>query len=126
MIDLLESSYGIKRFSIETHQCVRLFTEDVMDECLRQRFHDLSGTPIHLDFEVGRIYDFLMDWFTLNDDGYMWCSVLKKRYCGQTVIQESEIIGKIYTTVLISCFRKLEKDEIRNLKIEEITGLDVP
>jgi hypothetical protein len=126
MIDLLESSYGIKRFSIETHQCVRLFTEDVMDECLRQRFHDLSGTPIHLDFEVGRIYDFLMDWFTLNDDGYMWCSVLKKRYCGQTVIQESEIIGRIYTTVLISCFRKLEKDEIRNLKIEEITGLDVP
>jgi hypothetical protein len=97
-----------------------------MDECLRQRFHDLSGTPIHLDFEVGRIYDFLMDWFTLNDDGYMWCSVLKKRYCGQTVIQESEIIGRIYTTVLISCFRKLEKDEIRNLKIEEITGLDVP
>jgi|688.fasta_scaffold832138_2 hypothetical protein len=126
MIDLLESSYGIKRFSIETHQSVRLFTEDVMDECLRQRFHDLSGTPNHLDFEVGRIYDFLMDWFTLNDDGYMWCSVLKKRYCGQTVIQESEIIGRIYTTVLISCFRKLEKDEIRNLKIEEITGLDVP
>lgn len=131
MIDITDkinfpSGNGIRRFNIETHECVRQFTKEVMDECLNQRFHDPSGRPFYLDFEVGRIYDVLIDWTTLNDDGYLWATVLKDRYCGHRTIHESEILVRIYSTVLISCFRKLGLDEIRNLKILDIIDRDVP
>jgi hypothetical protein len=123
MINLKEilTSIGIGRYSLDKdYICIKQFTEEDLKDCRKQRFSDLSGIPYKFDFEVGRTYDIIEDWRTLNDDGYMWITILKERYQGGNIITDDMILGSVYSMIILSNFRKKELDEIREEKIDEL------
>ena len=122
MIDLEEkiNFTNIKRYDISIHKCLKQFTKEDLDDCKSQRFSDLSGNPYIFDLEVGRVYDTIWDWKTLNDDGYMWGYILKDKWDGNTIIDDNKILGSAYSLVIINNFIDVTKEEIRNNKIETI------
>lgn len=122
MIDLNEmlSSINVKRFSTSIHKCLKQFTLDDLNECKSQRFSDLSGNPYLFDLDIDRIYDVVFDWKTFNDDGYMWTYILRDRWDGSNIIDDSKILGEAYSMLIGSNFVNITKEEIRDSKIETI------
>lgn len=127
-INLSEKSSAIpnlKRWSvIKNYRCKFKFTEFDFMDMRSLRFSDISdykyGPMKHLDFEVNRIYDVVEDWTTLDDDGYMSVFILKDRWKGEDLITEDRILGRIYSSVLISHFKWLPPDVVRDGLIDQI------
>lgn len=116
---------NLKRWSvIRNYLCKSKLTESDFKDMKSLRFSDISdykyGHMKILDFEVNRTYDVVEDWTTLDDDGYMSVFVLKDRWKGENLITEDRILGRIYSSVLISHFEWLPPDVVRDGLIDQI------